>query len=100
MSAARDERKNATWRRFFALSPGRSLPSSGLPSSASKRGTRTLGIHPTGEFLVLEQARAWEMSGGGLLELVEVQLPHLRHLGRDHRAAVALIRIAAVVVAV
>src|SRR2546430_14680517 len=33
----------------------------------------------------------------GLLQLLEVELAELRHLGRDHQAAVALVRIAAVV---
>src|SRR2546427_8532965 len=33
----------------------------------------------------------------GLLQLLEVELAQLRHLGRDHQAAVALVRIAAVV---
>src|SRR3989442_10512856 len=36
----------------------------------------------------------------GLLQLLEVELAELRHLGRDHQAAVALVRIAAVVGAV
>src|SRR2546430_17596260 len=33
----------------------------------------------------------------GLLQLLEVELAELRHLGSDHQAAVALVRIAAVV---
>src|SRR2546425_9273395 len=36
----------------------------------------------------------------GLLQLLEVELAELRHLGHDHQAAVALVRIAAVVGAV
>src|SRR2546427_4550323 len=32
----------------------------------------------------------------GLLQLLEVELAELRHLGRDHQATVALVRIAAV----
>src|SRR2546430_14506813 len=33
----------------------------------------------------------------GLLQFLEVELAELRHLGRDHQAAVALVRFAAVV---
>src|ERR1043166_8579772 len=39
-------------------------------------------------------------SGHRLLELVEVELADLRDLRRDHRGAVALVRVAAVVIAV
>src|SRR2546422_11287241 len=39
-------------------------------------------------------------SAHGLLQLLEIKLAELRHLGRDHQAAVALVRIAAVVGAV
>src|SRR2546428_13330610 len=34
-------------------------------------------------------------SAHGLLQLLEIKLAELRHLGRDHQAAVALVRIAA-----
>src|SRR2546426_12156596 len=39
-------------------------------------------------------------SAHGLLQLLEVELAELRHLGRHHRAAVGLVRVAAEIAAV
>src|SRR5207244_13080614 len=39
-------------------------------------------------------------SADRLLQLVEVELPHLGHFGSDHGAAVALVRVTAIIVAV
>src|SRR5437867_13357653 len=78
--------------RSTSSNPSRSWRQCGASSTANGRPGRS----PCGQAPNREAAR----SSHRLFELVEVELADLRDLRRDHRAAVTLVWVAAVVIAV
>src|SRR5213596_2081374 len=78
--------------RSMLSNPSRSWRQCGASSTVNGRRGRS----PCQQARNRDTAR----SSHWLFELVEVELADLRDLRRDHRAAVALVRVAAVVIAV